>query len=344
MADIDKCLCCPMKIQCEAEYWYHLISHHKIDGETAHKFAGKRAMIRIMLDCFETLKCMNCSFPFIDVLKNLQISHMDFQQSINTESKNKKSSKRNTANVTQQDDPAVTKNTGIFQGGYQNLELESGNTSRSTCRVRSENGKEARLVSESSKVSLDWSGSGNIKEDSHLEMKEDNLAASNYQDSGIVMKDEIEDTNVEDLTSFYEYVDELAKSKPKNETKLKWNEFLQKTLDTKSKTICEKDGFKFKVEFIGKLMYYNCLECPLKTRGWNTLKVHLVNKHGAVPPPSTLKHLCFQCGQGFMQNCELQFHIRIKHAQEKLQCDYCSFSTLYKNALKKHIKQVRESI
>ncbi len=157
----DKCLCCPLQIAGEPEYWYHLITYHKIDGEIANNFAAQRSLFRIMSDCFETLKCVSCSLPFIDSVKKLGMSQTKSRDDTKVEDNgdNKKSPKRKKKTKRRKEHRknsnfASAQYPGVLKEACQHIDKSK------TKSTASETLRETRPISESCGTYTDWSISG----------------------------------------------------------------------------------------------------------------------------------------------------------------------------------------
>ncbi len=385
-----KCICCPSDNLGEAEYWYHLVSHHKMDGEIATGFAAKSKLIRAIVVCpVPSFMCKECSLPVTDIIdptkmpQNHFIAHEYKTMSMNLGKRDHV--KRGVENYGTEDNSLGAQLSG--QDGVLDLmepmlgpavsisnPFSCGMTGPNFTTARPQHMespkiKTTRAVSEtvstsSSQPASEFPGAQTSWLDSELRKLDNNETLSHrsqgnqYSQSSVSVKHEMNETVHDDILDNLpddipnETVDDIfnemedmydtatnknPQEKPEN-TKPKLNKAAPKPLNTDS--ICERDGLKFKFEFGKNLMTYGCLQCPFKARNFDKLKLHYIYTHKCMPDATALKHLCVECGEGFVYASRLKKHMETKHCEEKLVCEYCSYSTVYKSGLRKHIKQI----
>ena len=333
---VYKCLCCPCDILGQAEYWFHLVSYHNLDREIAKTFVIKRKLIKAIADCPVPFMCRECALPLTDLLHTrMPETHFD-NKTLNIEQN--QNIEENAAMSYSLDETNLS---GIYREGSQGVESPARQSSKivseSLCELDDDR------VSKDVSTSINWLDTDIMNQDKELMDRSGDHA-------GLVpllpVKQEINETvdneifnEMEDV--FTKAINKTFQGRPQN-TMPKWNKNLPRRLAKTwdANTICEKEGLKFKVELIENSTTYVCLDCPLKTRTWRVLVEHSEKVHGAVPNAEVRPHLCAKCAQRFFHNSELKKHMEIKHAQEKLKCEYCSYATVYRIQLKNHIKQV----
>ncbi len=77
-----KCLCCPCDILGDAEYWYHLVSHHKMEREIAKSFVTKRLLMKTIAVCPAPFVCRECSLPLTDLVESSRMpeTHCEYEE------------------------------------------------------------------------------------------------------------------------------------------------------------------------------------------------------------------------------------------------------------------------
>lgn len=81
-----------------------------------------------------------------------------------------------------------------------------------------------------------------------------------------------------------------------------------------------------------KVRSFQCERCDSAFISNFRLKRHVSNVHEKARP-----HLCEECGECFSESNHLKVHKR-KHTGDKLQCGICSFSTIYDQTMREHIR------
>ena len=105
-------------------------------------------------------------------------------------------------------------------------------------------------------------------------------------------------------------------------------------VECSSKQILRKH--RIKNHLSGK--YSCCMYCDFKTVGSGGVKSHIDKIH---PEHGEKKHLCVECGKGFIFKSSCTRHFKCQH-QEKATCKICSLEVSNSEALKIHMKRIHE--
>ena len=94
------------------------------------------------------------------------------------------------------------------------------------------------------------------------------------------------------------------------------------------------DLHKSRVHGINRV--YNCDSCPYSNRSKFLAKSHQENKHLKLNLNS---YICTECGEGFNNKPNLEYHIKKKNATYNYKCEQCDYKTIFKDRLKAHMQR-----